>query len=137
MQAIFVWSMKTRRAPSQQYRDARVYDHTTTVMRDNEYIPSAPHHPLQRLIRPLTATVFPSVMMDPSRTPSTKADLLRIQRDVINITATFQQNKMKICNARKRRRAGRPEGSQAGDDDQGEGAGTTMGTLTFVLRQKR
>ena len=34
MQAIIVWSVKTRRAPSRRCRDARVYGHTTTAMHD-------------------------------------------------------------------------------------------------------
>ena len=37
---------ETRRAPSQHCRDARVYGHTTTAMRDNEYPPR--HRPERR-----------------------------------------------------------------------------------------
>ena len=39
------WSAKTRRAPSRRCRDARVYGHTTTAMRDLEYIPRPPPPP--------------------------------------------------------------------------------------------
>ena len=35
-------SVKTRRAPSRHFRDARVYDHTTTAMHNNEHTPSLP-----------------------------------------------------------------------------------------------
>ena len=38
VQAMPVWSVKTRRAPSRHGRDARVYGHTTTVMH-GEYTP--------------------------------------------------------------------------------------------------
>ena len=34
VQAMCVWSVKARRAPSRHCRDARVYGHTTTVMHD-------------------------------------------------------------------------------------------------------
>ena len=37
--AMSAWSVKTRRAPSRRYRDARVYGHTTKAMHDNEYTP--------------------------------------------------------------------------------------------------
>ena len=37
--AMSAWSVKTRHAPSWHCRDARVYDHTTTAMHDNEYTP--------------------------------------------------------------------------------------------------
>ena len=37
--AMSAWSIKTRRAPSRHCRGARVYDHTTTAMHDNEYPP--------------------------------------------------------------------------------------------------
>ena len=36
------WSVKIRRAPSRQCRDARVYTHATTTMHDNEYTPPPP-----------------------------------------------------------------------------------------------
>ena len=39
VQAMSASSAKTRRAPSRHYRDARVYDHTTTAMHENEYPP--------------------------------------------------------------------------------------------------
>ena len=35
--AMSAWSVKTRRAPSRQCRDARVYGHATTAMQGNEY----------------------------------------------------------------------------------------------------
>ena len=35
------WSVKTRRTPSQRFRDARVYSHTTTAVHDNNgYTPA-------------------------------------------------------------------------------------------------
>ena len=39
VQAMFAWSVKTRRIPSRHCRHARVYGHTTTAMHDNEYPP--------------------------------------------------------------------------------------------------
>ena len=36
------WSVKTRRAPSRQCRDARVNGHTTTARHDNECPPTRP-----------------------------------------------------------------------------------------------
>ena len=40
VQAMPAWSVKTRRAPSGHYRDARVYGHTTTAMHN-----MSPHPP--------------------------------------------------------------------------------------------
>ena len=37
VQAMSAWLVKTRRAPPRHCRDARVYGHTTTAMRDYEY----------------------------------------------------------------------------------------------------
>ena len=37
--AMLAWSVKSRPAPSRHYTDAGVYDHSTTTMRNNEYIP--------------------------------------------------------------------------------------------------
>ena len=37
--AMSAWSVETRRAPSRHCRVARVYDHTTTAMHDDEYTP--------------------------------------------------------------------------------------------------
>ena len=37
--AMSAWSVKTRRAPSRRFGDARVYGHTTTAMHDNEHTP--------------------------------------------------------------------------------------------------
>ena len=37
--AMSAWSVKTRCAPSRHCRDARVYDHATTAMHDNEHTP--------------------------------------------------------------------------------------------------
>ena len=53
------WSVKTRYAPSQHCRDARVYGHTATAMHDNDYTVmvirrrSSPHHEkyLRRYLR--------------------------------------------------------------------------------------
>ena len=42
LQAMSAWSVNTRRAPSRHCRNTRVYGHTTTVMRDNEYTPPPP-----------------------------------------------------------------------------------------------
>ena len=46
VQAMSVWSVKTLRAPSRHFRDARVYGHATTVMHDVDFTllqpPSAP-----------------------------------------------------------------------------------------------
>ena len=42
VQAMSAWSVKTRRAPSRQCRDVRVYGHTTTAMHSNEYPPPRP-----------------------------------------------------------------------------------------------
>ena len=39
LDAMFAWSVKTRRAPSRIRRDASVYSHMTTGMHDNEYPP--------------------------------------------------------------------------------------------------
>ena len=49
-QAISSWSVKTRRAPSQHCRDARVYGHTTTVMLDMSTPPLSPPR-AHRLLR--------------------------------------------------------------------------------------
>ena len=47
VQATSTWSVKTRHAPSRRCRDARVYGHTTTVMRviGNPLPPSPSLHP--------------------------------------------------------------------------------------------
>ena len=37
--ATSAWSVKTRRAPPRQCRDARLYGHTSTTLRDSEYAP--------------------------------------------------------------------------------------------------
>ena len=42
VQAMSAWSVKARHAPSRHCRDARVYGHTTTAMRDIEYTPPPP-----------------------------------------------------------------------------------------------
>ena len=42
VQAMPAWSVKPRRAPSRNCRDARVYGHTATAMHDIEYAP-LPH----------------------------------------------------------------------------------------------
>ena len=63
------WSVKTRRAPSRQCRDARVYGHTTTAMHDNEFtpLPSAATPPA--LSKHLLFCYFaPRKALPPSRT---------------------------------------------------------------------
>ena len=61
VQAMSAWSVKTRRAPSRHCRDARVYGHPTTAMRDIEY-PPLPCMALR--LRPM------HIMMSTPRPPS-------------------------------------------------------------------
>ena len=44
VEAMPVWSVKTRRAPSRHCRDARIYDHITTAMHDMNTPPYIGHH---------------------------------------------------------------------------------------------
>ena len=59
VQAMSAWLVKTRRAPSRYYRNAKsVYGHTTTAMHDNEYTAPPPRgHTLDYIKR------FGSVVM--------------------------------------------------------------------------
>ena len=59
VQAMSTWSVKTRRAPSQRCRDARIYDHIIAAIHDIEYplpppsarLPYPPQNPAPSLAR--------------------------------------------------------------------------------------
>ena len=58
VQAMRVWSVKTRRSPCRHCRDARVYGHTTTAMIDMSTPPRAERIVLGRLSWSLLPRVF-------------------------------------------------------------------------------
>ena len=61
VQAMSVWSVKTRHAPSRHCRDARVYGHTTTAMHDIEYLSPIEYTP------PLLAMALPPSPVVPAQ----------------------------------------------------------------------
>ena len=63
VQSMCVWSVKTRRAPSQHCGDARIYSRTSTAMHDNKYAP----HPPVRISQSAATSCPTSILLVRSR----------------------------------------------------------------------